>query len=633
MIKATPKAVIATKNNHAGITPKAVIATKNNHAKSFVKMIIVTADESEVPKPGQEIDVDVCVDTSRSIQRSEEINIDTKRLVGRDIKDISAGYDTQRQIAVTTESVFDMCRDILIDVIVNADTRRFTSMPVTFIVDTIRQSGKNVILYAGLEYKNVVSFEFEADTIRRIPVIMNNNQLKSISISIDEQTVTDIIALDVVDGSKIMPKDTIKGSVLDYNYEVLAKEVSNEYGAKIANINTMANFYNLSYEKKILSIQSDSKYVKVNRLFPILSKALGCHDTKILLRDNFSANIEGKFVFEKQGTVSGSAQDESGNTAKGVSVPEILSFFIGWSKTVPYCEINAFIREGVLWVIERGKEPKTVNLDGRNITRPMIRRTLLRNYAEIHKFGDYIVKQGWVEHQVNPNKPVEKIDDNTTMLYDENGRPMRSKTSNPDGSYREVSYSYDEEGKRGTTKVTQSIVEGDNQGNITHSQQIDTSLNNGMAYTSHRDDNHVEESSSISTSIMSDYDGAWTERYIFHNKIIGIMCYTYDSFGNYVSMSKLGDIRTAKRPDNQFGIDEASYKKYFDELCKMNGKTEEVLTFDIVDPVINGKISNSHIIDFRDVIIFKGNTYYLQHNNVRYTPTEFRQSLQIVRWF
>lgn len=41
----------------------------------------------------------------------------------------------------------------------------------------------------------------------------------------------------------------------------------------------------------------------------------------------------------------------------------------------------------------------------------------------------------------------------------------------------------------------------------------------------------------------------------------------------------------------------------------------------------------NHVVDFTDAIIFKGNNYYLDSNTISQTPTELKQSIQLVRWF
>lgn len=40
-----------------------------------------------------------------------------------------------------------------------------------------------------------------------------------------------------------------------------------------------------------------------------------------------------------------------------------------------------------------------------------------------------------------------------------------------------------------------------------------------------------------------------------------------------------------------------------------------------------------HLIDFTDRIRYEGHDYYLESNRVIRTPTELKQTIEIVRWY
>ena len=71
--------------------------------------------------------------------------------------------------------------------------------------------------------------------------------------------------------------------------------------------------------------------------------------------------------------------------------------------------------------------------------------------------------------------------------------------------------------------------------------------------------------------------------------------------------------------------DETTLNYYLNELKNLNRKIKEVITMDIYN--------YSHVVDFTDAITFKGNNYYLDSNTISQTPTELKQSVQLVRWY
>jgi hypothetical protein len=57
----------------------------------------------------------------------------------------------------------------------------------------------------------------------------------------------------------------------------------------------------------------------------------------------------------------------------------------------------------------------------------------------------------------------------------------------------------------------------------------------------------------------------------------------------------------------------------------LNRKTEETISMDIWQ--------YDHVIDFTDRVVYNGNTYYLESNQITRTPGELKQTVQLIRWY
>ena len=65
----------------------------------------------------------------------------------------------------------------------------------------------------------------------------------------------------------------------------------------------------------------------------------------------------------------------------------------------------------------------------------------------------------------------------------------------------------------------------------------------------------------------------------------------------------------------------------------LDRKTQEEISVDITDKVIDGVPEHLHIIDFTERILLDGNEYFLVSNNIQFTPRKLIQKLRLVRWY
>ena len=184
-------------------------------------------------------------------------------------------------------------------------------------------------------------------------------------------------------------------------------------------------------------------------------------------------------------------------------------------------------------------------------------------------------------------------------------------------------------------------VDTDKDGNKETTEMWHTTLGNGKTIT------HQEKDGEFSSTVSSDRtDGKSGYRVVGVWSVGGERVFKYryllqDSFGNFVDLELDSSQDTNIVPafsenatyDRDKGYTDPWQKQLFEEICAHNAKIQETISVDLLCPVKNGVPDYQHIIDFRDRLILDGAEYFLVSNTAKMTPREFRQSLQMVRWY
>ena len=192
---------------------------------------------------------------------------------------------------------------------------------------------------------------------------------------------------------------------------------------------------------------------------------------------------------------------------------------------------------------------------------------------------------------------------------------VRSVVTQPDGSTTttEYSYGYSQTGQVVETTEKQTTIDAD--GNRDVKTTYHTTLGNGAT------------SSAVFAGTV----------YIGGSKGYGAITGTPTDY-----LARQANIALGAKPkrtgdkvwENQWPIkDTAIIEQIFAEVQYYDRRIEERINVDLIPSVSKGVNSMTHIIDFKDRIILDGVEYYLNSNTARQTPYEFRQSLELVRWF
>lgn len=659
----------------------AMLNASDDTRRTVSRDVVINADTVRVI--AENIDVDMVADTARNLYRVESmlddttrkisnlesINADVQRTVSRDAIDM---LDTVRILTRTAGLTADTARDVSKSITVNADTARvMNSSTITLHADTSRQlangtavtldTARNISLTLALSVdlsRDTGKTSFDADvvrdvyvshidvledTIRRMPYLIDNKMIQSVTLTIEEHTISDKMDIKLV-GANYVPKDSVRGKFLDYPYNMMILSTTQDKEGIVQTISALYDYYKFNMSRYDIDIYGDDVTPSAAQIISRVASSLG-YKSYINIT-NFTPSTTG----QKNNKVQN-------------PYPSILSDIIGWTQQLPWREINIFLHGDTLYAIQRGNESNVVDMTGRHITRPNITRTIFSGNAEIGVF-QYMYGKGskltitdelseygkklreglWKNFHSLPGVSYDQFGNITHYYGTVNYKGTGDSSDEVHNAEFDVSYTYDSDGnitsKTETTKVFSSfgndvIDTWTNTENYADNRNTFYTLTNG-------DDAIIGTHPGRPSNV---FNPGWTERITF-SRSGGQTYFVFnrmDAYGNYIGQEEVNGDNVGSTPfplytgGNVMDYLEHGYyneqQRYFNDLKNHVGMIQETLTFDIVDPVAHGDTSGIHVIDLRDKIRLDGKIYYLVRNVVSMTSKQLKQSLEIVRWF
>lgn len=666
-------------------TSRIISATLNASAdtlRTVSRDMVINADTVRVI--AENIDVDMAADTARNVYRVahmlddttrkisnlDSVNADVQRTVSRDTIDM---LDTVRTLTYAAGLAADTARDVSKSISVNADTARvMNNSTITLHADTSRQIAndasvsvdtmRDVSLTLALSVdlsRDTGKISFDADvvrdvyvshidvledTIRRMPYLIDNKMIQSITLTIEEHTISDKMDIKLV-GANYMPKDSVRGKFLDYPYNMMILSTTQDKDGIVQSINAVNDFYKFNFCKtRYFVYDNTGKRLKSSQFVSRLAAMIG-YQVSILIDD-----------YEPEMKVNGNGyeyREDSylayGKELRYESYPQMLTSIFGWTQQLPWRQINVFAHDGVLYAIQRGKEPNIVDLTSRKITRPHIEQTLYSQDAEFYEFEYLVPGKSYISGHTGGERYQEfahnLLNGSLDTQYDSYGNITHTVGKlNGDGgenltAYTDYMHEYDAEGNILSTVTDVTVYNSQNEVVDRYSSGSVDAGNRNSAYMMTNGDTMIAGTTAGHPTNKPFADESFT----WSTAPTAFYFCKVDAYGNRSKKFKLHDMPEKTFPigneknllDFCTGYD-SSYgkiKSLFHELMAYNQKIQETLTFDIVDPISDGDMSNIHIIDMRDKIKLNGNIYYLERNVVTLTKKSLRQSLSIVRWF
>ena len=591
-------------------------------------------------------------DLFRRVAMPDKVSADTARLLNCQYAKASA--DTSRvlsmnfcvrrsecllQIRKTEIISADTISRLGIDGLSLADTSRRLGWGEPAVSYTRRQVIKFQPILADTSIRVPVVLEYVEPTLSPVkakrlkavvvPSIMDNfreHGIRSFSMSLGELTLSDSFQLETVQPLNI--DDSVQGQIFDYKFHFLVEETSQR---------DLVQTVKGMYSKDKLLYSAISFFVnefEVSYYADGIAKALGL---KLDMScDDFipSQNFEDS----------------------GMTYQDFISSLFSWTSRLPQRQINVFIRGRTLHIIQRGLEGQVTDISDWPHTMPTIDRKLIRsvwdsataeNWDSAKSDKDYeprpftgtIGIEGITRHYLNGLLTEEETNGSFTEYSYDDQYLTEKRTHNPDGSTVQTTYTYARTANdiylfKETEKTTDATQK---EGETSHDRNDWTDwLNENFStrITYHAPIGYGWYSTTVyedgefqGSSISQGKPGGKSSQFTINewNRSLG---------SDYDSDDDDEKFKGQALFDTEFPVTGDDFlRKLTHEIEWLNRKRQEEVSLDIVSPVVKGRATIRHILDFTERIRLNGNEYFLVSNQVKLTPRSLRQSIRLVRWY
>ena len=538
----------------------------------------------------------------RQLVRIETALVVTERTVNSPLQ--VATSDTARQVACLSKSNADTMRDLFKLEVAKANT--VIILPYHFAIDANRGTGGD----GGTD---------------DIPQ-QNISGIQSVTLSLNERTLADTFQMVTVSSLDI--ESAVQGRLLDFNCDFQVEETSQQ-----GILQTVKGMYTLD-RLLYMPINIDVAEADCSYYAREIAGALGL---------NLDLHIE-DFT---------PSQDYS---LSGMTYQDFISSLFSWTSRLPQRQINVFIRGRTLHIIQRGFEGQVTDISDWPHTMPTIDRKLIRsvwdsataeNWDSAKSDRDYeprpftgtIGIEGITRHYLNGLLTEEETNGSFTEYSYDDQYLTEKRTHNPDGSTVQTTYTYARTANdiylfKETEKTTDATQK---EGEAPHDRNNWTDwLNKNFStrITYHAPIGYGWYSTTVyedgefqGSSISQGKPGGKSSQFTINewNRSLG---------SDYGSDDDDEKFKGKALFDTEFPVTGDDFlRKLTHEIEWLNRKRQEEVSLDIVSPVVRGRATIRHILDFTERIRLDGNEYFLVSNQVKLTPRSLRQSIRLVRWY
>ena len=585
----------------------------------------------------------ISADTLRNIKNIVDVLVDVERTVQQNYS-VDYALDVQRDVRHSLELGTDVKCNVTRSWLANLDLTRNVILSVDVIADALRN------ILANVDFAPTDNSQYFSGVDNQTPVVIpsqpallpgDTNRAQAFELTISEQQLTDQLKVTSVTPLQLLQR--LKGQYLDYQYDMRVERGSKQgiiYSADcFINIDEIL-YTPLNYDMPAaqVSVWYTENQAYQRQLYPLASQhviaianALGLQP--VMQFDDFYSLVEVE------------SQKENGGT-----YADLIREIFGWSSRVPTQLINAYIRDGKLYVIQRGHEAHLIDLTNAKMTMPIVTHELMRTYYQRRKFSKTETREVKRRRINHTNSSTEIHSGGNTISnygYDNSGLLDHTvtTTTNSDGETVRTETDYDyvtlANGEKVLVKeTTKKYVDGSLE-EITVTKH--TPLKQGLSHQIKLDEDGDIVSEGVGQNSSDDRVTPYSE---FRDDPSG----EYETYQEYIDIDGFSLIDTSFPIQNvirenftnspypilglteeeRMSVDTAKghgrLKALTEEIKRLNLKTKETVNVTIYD--------YPHLIDFNDRILFKGNEYFLVSNTSKTIPRLFNsQSLTFVRWF
>ena len=536
-------------------------------------------------------------------------------------------------------------REVVTSETVRCDTKRTPGMGNRVAAKTRREIGRGNVAKAALRRTVVARVRVRFDTLIRIPHVLEYvkqprsrrskravaqiadnfraHGIRSFAVTLGEMTLSDTFQMETAQPLAI--GDAVRGRLLDYRFSFLVEETLQR-----DLLQTVKGTY--SKDATLYSaIRIFVKEAQASSYAQSIAAALGLHLHWAC--DDF--------------TPSQNFEDS------GMTYQDFISALFGWTAKLPQRQVNVFIREDVLHIVQRGKEASVLDITDWPHSRPTVERRLVRSlwhsgHASETAGNAYNEEDtepipftgtiSWEEisRTYHNGFLTSETNEKGMTRYTYHGEYLTSKqTHNKDGSTSRTEYTYAQTARdiylvKEWERTTEPINDGKK-----HTEYDWTDWNNergterltyhaplgyGWYATTVYVDGNLEGS-----TLSQGKPGGKASRFTVEqsNLSLGSSYARDDDDAPFTSLI-----------DTEFPVKgEAYLKELTQAILWLNRKTQEIVTLEVYANTQDGVPEVGHIADFTERLRFEGNEYFLQSNAVELTPRSLKQTIKMTRWY
>ena len=352
--------------------------------------------------------------TRRTVGIRETVSVDTSRVIGY-IESTLA--DTLLQTAATEKITADTMRGIR--EVFRADTSRRVTRAERVIARTVIRI-PHVLNYIVQPKQRTLksSPRFTADNPASLINTFKDYGVTDINITLSEKTLSDNFQFDIA-ACSVEINEAVQGYLLDYPFSFLVEETNQtelvqSVKGRYSIDDLLYTWFHIPTAKitldgeeyevpggRIVKGKNDSFvfiYPTASEVVIRVAHYFGMLPVVSLLTDFEPSNLEGDDM---------------------ITYSDLLNSVFGWTSILPHMQINVFIRGGILYCIQRGKEVSVFDITKLPHSRPTINK----------KFNRVLCH--------NPNKTDDDDDD-------DDNRKLFSGTIEYNGNHFSLSYQYNQ---------------------------------------------------------------------------------------------------------------------------------------------------------------------------------------------
>ena len=528
---------------------------------------------------------------------------------------------------------------------VRGDTKRTPGIRNRISVRTQRGLGRGNVAKAALRRTVVARVRVRFDTLIRVPHVLEYvkqprsrrskravsqiadnfcaNGIRSFAVTLGEMTLSDSFQMETAQPLAI--DDAVRGQLLDYRFSFLVEETLQR---------DLLQTVKGAYSK-------DATLYSAIRIFVKEAQASG-----------YAQSIAAALGLQLHWVCDDFTPSQNFEDS-GMTYQDFISALFGWTAKLPQRQVNVFIREDTLHIIQRGKEESVLDITDWPHSRPTVERRLVRSlwhsgHASETAGNAYNEEDtepvpftgtiSWEEMSRTYHNGFLTSETNEKGMtrYTYHGEYLTSKqTHNKDGSTSCTEYTYAETARdiylvKEWERTTEPINDGKK-----HTEYDWTDWNNKhgterityhapLGYGWYATTVYVDDNLEGST-LSQGKPGGKASRFTVEQSNL--------SLGSSYSRDE-EDAPFTSLIDMEFPVKGDAYLKELTQaILWLNRKTQEIVTLEVYANIQDGVPDVGHIADFTERLRFEGNEYFLLSNAVELTPRSLKQTIKMTRWY